>query len=184
MGAWVGDSLGSYLEFETEQFPPETLDLAMSMPGGGCWGVAPGQVTDDSELAMCLMRGLIAGGGALNLKEICRMYGKWANGGIKPFDIGTTTRKTLGLSDPENPDPSTPQLAATSVSSQSDGSLMRCMPMAVWCHRLPVEQVPLATQCDVKFTHSMPHMANLISCYTIGIWHLLNGAAERRIQAF
>ena len=33
----------------------------MSMPGGGCHKVAPGQVTDDSELAMCLLHGLVAG---------------------------------------------------------------------------------------------------------------------------
>jgi len=27
----------------------------MLMPGGGCWGIGPGQVTDDGELAMSLM---------------------------------------------------------------------------------------------------------------------------------
>ena len=33
----------------------------MSMPGGGPFGLAPGQITDDSELAMSLMWGLIEG---------------------------------------------------------------------------------------------------------------------------
>ena len=31
----------------------------MQWPGGGPHGVAPGQITDDSELAMCLMWGLL-----------------------------------------------------------------------------------------------------------------------------
>ena len=33
----------------------------MRMPGGGPFRLAPGQITDDSELAMCLMWGLIEG---------------------------------------------------------------------------------------------------------------------------
>lgn len=158
----------------------------MSMPGGGCWRIAPGQVTDDSELAMCLMRGLIAGKGSLDLKEICRMYGHWANGDIPPFDIGTTTRTTLGKSNPNDPNPAVPQQKAHGNDSESDGSLMRCTPMAVWCHNLPLEQVPVASACDVKFTHGKPHMSNLISMYNVAIWTLLNfpTEADRRQRAF
>ena len=33
----------------------------MRMPGGGPFGLSSGQITDDSELAMCLMWGLIEG---------------------------------------------------------------------------------------------------------------------------
>ena len=35
------------------------MDLHMQMPGGGKFKLAPGQVTDDSELAMMMMHGLI-----------------------------------------------------------------------------------------------------------------------------
>jgi len=66
----------------------------MKMPGGGPWGLTAGQVTDDSELAMCLMNGLVEGNGKLDPKYICKYYGKWYQYG--PFDIGTTTR--IGLS--------------------------------------------------------------------------------------
>ena len=31
------------------------------MPGGGPWRTGAGQITDDGELAMCLMHGLVAG---------------------------------------------------------------------------------------------------------------------------
>eukprot|EP00352_Strombidinopsis_acuminata_P001447 CAMPEP_0176389642 /NCGR_PEP_ID=MMETSP0126-20121128/38534_1 /TAXON_ID=141414 ORGANISM="Strombidinopsis acuminatum, Strain SPMC142" /NCGR_SAMPLE_ID=MMETSP0126 /ASSEMBLY_ACC=CAM_ASM_000229 /LENGTH=71 /DNA_ID=CAMNT_0017758567 /DNA_START=139 /DNA_END=354 /DNA_ORIENTATION=- len=47
------------------------------MPGGGPWGLTAGQVTDDSELAMCLMNGLVEGNGKLDPKYICKYYGKW-----------------------------------------------------------------------------------------------------------
>ena len=29
------------------------------MNGGGPWNLCPGQITDDSELALCLMKGLL-----------------------------------------------------------------------------------------------------------------------------
>ena len=53
LGAFIGDSLGSYLEFKRGIIDNSTVEYAMTMPGGGCWGLQPGQITDDSELAMC-----------------------------------------------------------------------------------------------------------------------------------
>ena len=76
MGAFIGDSLGSYLEFVKKGgkrfYSEAVLNEAMAMPGGGMHKVAPGQVTDDSEMAMCLLHGLIGGKGKLNLKEVVK----------------------------------------------------------------------------------------------------------------
>ena len=36
------------------------MDLCMQMPGGGPFNLARGQPTDDSELAMCSLAGLVA----------------------------------------------------------------------------------------------------------------------------
>ena len=47
------------MEFTTEIHDEETMEYCMSMPGGGPHCVGIGQVTDDSELAMCLMWGII-----------------------------------------------------------------------------------------------------------------------------
>ena len=50
IGAGIGDSIGSYLEFSGATHNKQKLDLVMSMPGGGTWGnrVVSGQVTDDT----------------------------------------------------------------------------------------------------------------------------------------
>jgi len=40
----------------------------MSLPGGGPHGVAPGQITDDGELTLSLLNGLVKGEGKFNLK--------------------------------------------------------------------------------------------------------------------
>lgn len=59
LGAFLSDSCGSYNEFSTEIATESFMDECMKMNGGGPWILCPGQITDDSELAMCCMSGLI-----------------------------------------------------------------------------------------------------------------------------
>jgi len=42
LGAFIGDSLGSYLEFMCHEFTTQELEAGMSMNGGGPWRLAPG----------------------------------------------------------------------------------------------------------------------------------------------
>jgi len=39
----------------------QEMDMCMQMNGGGMFNVGPGQVTDDSELAMSLLSGICEG---------------------------------------------------------------------------------------------------------------------------
>jgi len=59
LGAFIGDSCRSFLEFEVKPITDEQMKECMEMNGGGPFSLGPGQVTDDSELAFCLMWGLI-----------------------------------------------------------------------------------------------------------------------------
>ena len=58
VGAFVADSMGSLVEFIACDVPDEKLDLVFTMPGGGPHKIGPGQITDDSEMAMCMLWGL------------------------------------------------------------------------------------------------------------------------------
>ena len=60
-GAFIGDACGSRNEFTNHIETEEVMDEYMKMPGGGPHEVGPGQITDDSELAICLMVGIIQG---------------------------------------------------------------------------------------------------------------------------
>ena len=53
------------------------VDGSLSMPGGGNMRLGVGQITDDSEHAMCLLHGLIEGKGKLVLSPILRYFGMW-----------------------------------------------------------------------------------------------------------
>ena len=128
----------------------------MSMPGGGCHKVAPGQVTDDGELTMGLLHGLVAGNGKLNLQQICRYYGEWT--GSAPFDVGGTTRNGLFKCSTSNPNPARVHLAASKgpgATSLSNGAMMRISPLAVWCQRLAsASDIERAVGLEVTFTHA------------------------------
>ena len=63
-GSFIGDSLGSYLEF-AKNITPEMVDQgthlwkkAMEMTPGGTFNLRAGQVTDDSEMSFHLLEAL------------------------------------------------------------------------------------------------------------------------------
>lgn len=120
----------------------------MTMPGNKYpWYIAPGQVTDDSELAMCQMHALSQmKQGQFDKYNIAMMYKMWYEDG--PFDIGSTTRNGLeGLCSKEKLTPE--QLFKQAIhtvqgknfKSQSNGSLMRCTPIAVYGSRLSPKEL-------------------------------------------
>ena len=89
IGAFVGDAAGAVLEFR-RKISEEDVQKALTFPGGGNLDVSPGQITDDSEMAISLLRGI------LHSKEkeldpllIAKEYLNWYKSG--PFDIGATT---------------------------------------------------------------------------------------------
>ena len=110
MGAFVGDSIGSFLEFrpvsKCGRHTLTDINKALLMPGGGVHKVAPGQITDDSEMALCMLHALTE---QTNKKKpetfhrnfLCKWYGKWARSA--PFDIGGTTRNAVFKCSTTNP---------------------------------------------------------------------------------
>jgi ADP-ribosyl-[dinitrogen reductase] hydrolase len=56
LGLACGDAVGTTVEFEARgSFPPVT-----DMTGGGPFGLAPGQWTDDTSMALCLAESLLS----------------------------------------------------------------------------------------------------------------------------
>lgn len=51
--------MGTSLEFANKVINTESVKEAMEMPGGKPHDLAPGQITDDGELTLCLLQGLI-----------------------------------------------------------------------------------------------------------------------------
>ena len=91
LGAFYGDATGAYCEFKK----PSKLNINNIFKGNPMFGDDPGQVTDDSEMAMVSAFAIMEN---TNLKELNSnylyyFYGLWHIS--HPRDEGSTTRKAL-----------------------------------------------------------------------------------------
>lgn len=131
LGQCIGDSLGAQVEFASAKsikaaFPKGVRELI----GGGPHRILPGQITDDSELALSLARS-IAAKGYYTDEAAAQGYVFWLDS--HPFDVGGTTSRALSLVDRSRP--VAPQIrnnAQKVLSSQANGSLMRISPLAIY----------------------------------------------------
>lgn len=193
LGACVGDAAGAVLEFVSGDLTANRVDHAMTLPGGGCWRVAPGQITDDGELTLCLARALAGGG--FDLERIALSYAKWIDS--PPFDIGTTTRNGLGCTHESQwaavcrkdgyASAMTRAAAERNMTSKANGSLMRAAPLGVWgasadCStggEIDVRRLAECAIADSRLSHPNPSAADAVACYAIAIATLIRTAGDR-----
>ncbi len=190
LGALVGDAAGATLEFIHRKPLPKEVKEAMKMPGGGVIGVAPGQITDDGELTLCLA-GALSSCKTFEVEKIARKYAEWIES--KPFDIGMTTRGSLGcFLEPRWREVCEQEGFATAMSqaafescmnSKANGSLMRATPIGIWGHRLKVIELASFAKVDSQLSHPNKSCCGAVACYAIAIAHLINNPGERQ-QAF
>lgn len=157
LGLAVGDALGTTYEFDAlEQldYPALATGPATDVVGGGPFGLIAGQVTDDTQLAICLARSLAERGG-LDIAEVAARYVAWSE---HAFDIGNQTRAAIDRLEAGEPATS----AGLGVWRNSErrpagnGSLMRTAPIGVaYAKRAPDELID-AAMTDSLITHADP----------------------------
>ncbi len=92
IGLAVGDALGATVEFMTRGEIAAKYGTHRKMIGGGWLHLAPGQVTDDTEMALALGRSLVRKRG-FDAKDVCEEFAAWLKSG--PVDIGNTCRRGI-----------------------------------------------------------------------------------------
>ena len=92
LGALIGDAAGATLEFLGRLPTPEDVNQALRLEGGGVWGTAPGQITDDGEMTLALGQALAEAGDYVPYL-VARNYRAWRLS--SPFDIGPLRRIAL-----------------------------------------------------------------------------------------
>ncbi|MGK7926885.1 MAG: ADP-ribosylglycohydrolase family protein [Spirulina sp.] len=187
LGALVGDAAGAVLEFQS-QVTLEECDRAMNMPGGGVLRVAPGQITDDGELTLCLAQAL-AESPIFNLEKIAQNYARWIDS--HPFDIGRTTVSSIG----SHSEGKWRDLRATKgvaavmtqaakercLGSKANGSLMRITPLGIWGHRFADEELADYARQDSSLSHPNPTCYYAVACYTLAIASLMRDLGNRQL---
>ncbi|CAI2363564.1 unnamed protein product [Moneuplotes crassus] len=191
VGALCGDAIGTFLEFCEYEIDEQFAEFALSMPGGGHFQVGPGQVTDDGELTMCLLQGLSYAEefSEIEMTKSCgRYYIEWMNS--KPFDCGITIGNAFYKVNPKYPEMIKKRADIYCQDSQSNGSLMRSTPLAVFCHRMEVPNtedfkaedwekhrdcVFKMAKFDASFTHSNKEVHYIEGLYIYMITLIING---------
>ncbi|MGF7046030.1 ADP-ribosylglycohydrolase [Paenibacillus sp. DS2015] len=95
IGLAVGDALGTTVEFSA----PGTFEPVKDIVGGGVFGLQPGQWTDDTSMALCIMESLLQCEG-FDPEDQMRRYVQWFRKGHLSstgtcFDIGNATKQAL-----------------------------------------------------------------------------------------
>ena len=92
IGLAVGDALGAPVEFLTAHEIKAKYGRLEEIVGGGWLRLKAGQVTDDTEMSLCVARAIVAAGG-WDLQGIAGRFAAWLK--TKPIDVGDTCRKGI-----------------------------------------------------------------------------------------
>uniref|UniRef100_UPI0035B3907E ADP-ribosylglycohydrolase family protein n=1 Tax=Stella sp. TaxID=2912054 RepID=UPI0035B3907E len=160
LGLAIGDALGTTVEFRPrDSFPPLT-----EIVGGGPFGLARGQWTDDTAMALALAESLRETPD-LDAHDLMRRFVSWWEEGVYSctgtcFDIGIATRQALARWQRTGD----PFAGSTREDTAGNGSLMRLAPVAVrhWNDR-PRLRAVAARQS--RTTHGAPQAVDACVAY-------------------
>ncbi len=163
VGLVVGDALGvpnEMAHLSAPPFPKLATGPVTGMIGGGPFALKPGQVTDDSHMAIMLATSLWEFG-AFKIDDVAQRYVEWAFG--PAFDVGGTTRNALGLVRQGIPpiEAGLHYWRHSGRSAAGNGSLMRTAPIGVFFADDPKGR-RLASIKDSMITHADPRC--VIAC--------------------
>ncbi len=137
MGQAVGDALGTTYEFSsadeaTIAVKRNKVSGHLPIVGGGPFQLVPGQITDDTELALMIARRL-PGVSDVGVMYVAKAFIDWQ--WSAPFDEGAATRTAFSQIDPKRPVEEIHKAmmynATHNMNSLSNGCLMKISPVAI-----------------------------------------------------
>ncbi len=123
LGFAIGDALGATVEFMTKSEILVKHGVHREISGGGWLRLKPGQVTDDTEMALALGRSIIRRG-ALDARDVCEEFAAWLKAG--PADVGNTCRRGIRRYIVHGTD-----VGQFSDGDAGNGAAMRVLPVAL-----------------------------------------------------
>lgn len=123
-GFVIGDAMGATTEFLTKQQVARMYGQVDDIIGGGWLNLEPGEITDDTQMTLCIMEAIMSGPkDSEEFIDICEdKFIGWLESG--PKDVGNQCRKAIhGLM--------CGQKTPVDQGALGNGSLMRAMPLAI-----------------------------------------------------
>lgn len=92
-GFAIGDAMGATTEFMTKDEIQSKYKKLEDIIGGGWLNIEAGNVTDDTEMSLCVMRVLIKNDYKNFKKDIACEFSKWLD--TQPQDVGNQCMKAI-----------------------------------------------------------------------------------------
>src|SRR3989338_2331041 len=184
LGQAIGDALGTRYEFKNQtqvgkMFRGDCRGNHLPILGGGPFDVVPGQVTDDTELALTLAR-VLSQSRRFDLDQVARGYQEWFLS--RPPDIGRATRTAFGETDRILDATLARQRASANRDSLSNGALMRISPMGLIAGRWTDQQIwDRATQ-ECSLSHPSPIAQEASAIYVMALRDSIEGYQCSRVH--
>lgn len=176
-GQVIGDALGARYEFRSSNRAINKINKDkyknnnfLDILGGGTFNVVPGQVTDDSELALGLLYSILENK-CYDKNKVAKKYKSWVISG--PFDIGRTTKNAFLSA--HNYNDICKQSIKQNMDSLSNGCLMRICPLAVLGVKLTNMQLLQHIKEDCSMTNPNPIAIDAVKVFCMAIKTLLLG---------
>lgn len=152
LGLACGDAVGTRVEFSS----PGSFAPVTDMLGGGPFGLAAGEWTDDTSMALCLAESLLEKRGMDPVDQLQRYVrwwreGHWSSTG-ECFDIGNATHEALTRFQLTGE----PFCGSTDPRRAGNGSIMRLAPVPMFFAAQPVRAVAAAADSS-RTTHAAPN---------------------------
>jgi len=147
LGLAIGDALGATVEFMTRGEIAAIHGRHTEITGGGWLRLAPGEVTDDTQMSLALGRSLLRCGG-LDAQDLCTEFAAWL--ATRPRDVGNTCRRGIRrfLRDGSTEGP-------RSEGDAGNGAAMRVLPVALATLGDPARAADW-TRMQARTTHHHP----------------------------
>ncbi|MBI5920773.1 MAG: ADP-ribosyl-[dinitrogen reductase] hydrolase [Betaproteobacteria bacterium] len=160
LGFAIGDALGASVEFMTASEIARAHDgCHRHIVGGGWLRLKPGQVTDDTQMALALGDALLEANG-FDLETVARHFLAWLKS--KPVDVGNTCRRGIQRYRLDGS-----LISAFSEGDAGNGACMRNLPV-VLATLNDAELFERWTLAQSHFTHNHP----LSDAATLALGHM------------
>lgn len=128
-GFAIGDAMGATTEFMHPAEIQQKYGKVTSILGGGWLDLKPGQVTDDTQMMLCVYRAMKNCPEEEILSGICAEFRKWYSG--YPIDVGGACRKAISTAKNNNPEDWYESSRLRQIYAHEydlgNGGLMRCL---------------------------------------------------------
>ncbi len=172
LGSAAGDALGAGYEF-TNPAP----DQEIAMIGGGGFGWAPGEWTDDTQMAVAILD--VIATGSRDLDAIAANFLAWYSAG--PADVGIQTSSVLGSAAvPEDLAGAAAAFTEANPRSAGNGALMRTAPVALAALDDRTEIARLAGSI-ASLTHAHPDSVAACVLWSLAIQQAITTAEPDQV---